>query len=111
MDKVPFHPYYVLKDLYGAMLFMWVLAGLAFIGPYALGDAENYRQANALVTPVHIAPEAYFLWVYAILRSIPNKLGGVLALVFSIVVLLVQPALHTSRLKGLPFRPIGRLLF
>ena len=101
----------MVKDLYGAMLFMWVLAGLAFIGPYALGDAENHRQANPLVTPVHIAPEVYFLWVYAILRSIPNKLGGVLALVFSIVVLLVLPALHISRLKGLPFRPIGRLLF
>ena len=57
----------MLKDLYGAMLFMWVLAGLEFIGPYALGDAENYKQANALVTPVHKAPEAYFLWEYAIL--------------------------------------------
>ncbi|MGI9535086.1 MAG: hypothetical protein ACR2NW_09045 [Thermodesulfobacteriota bacterium] len=76
-----------------------------------MGDAENFKQANPLVTPVHIKPEWYFLFVYAILRSIPNKLGGVVALVFSILVLLFLPYLHKNRFQGVRFRAISKGLF
>nr|WRI02251.1 apocytochrome b [Acanthella acuta] len=111
IDKVPFHYYYALKDLYGAIALMVVLIILVFLFPYWLGDAENFKQANPLVTPVHIKPEWYFLFAYAILRSIPNKLGGVLALMSSILILLLLPYLHKSRFRGLSFRPLSKILF
>nr|YP_001633637.1 cytochrome b [Negombata magnifica]CAM06602.1 cytochrome b [Negombata magnifica] len=110
-DKIPFHYYYLLKDLYGIVIFSLVLCIIVFFFPYILGDAENFKQANPLVTPVHIKPEWYFLFVYAILRSIPNKLGGVVALVFSILVLLFLPYLHKNRFKGVRFRPLSKVLF
>ncbi len=111
IDKVPFHHYYVLKDLYGIVVFVIVLSVVVFLFPYAGGDAENFKQANPLVTPVHIKPEWYLLFAYAILRSIPNKLGGVVALLFSILVLLFLPYLHKSRFKGLRFRPLSKIIF
>ena len=79
--------------------------------PNLLGDAENFIQANSLVTPVHIQPEWYFLFAYAILRSIPNKLGGVIAMFCSIFILFFLSILHQSLLKGLFFRPLGRIAF
>nr|BAA78469.1 cytochrome b [Urogymnus polylepis] len=111
MDKIPFHPYYSYKDLLGFFILLLLLTLLALFMPYSLGDAENFIPANPLVTPPHIKPEWYFLFAYAILRSIPNKLGGVLALAFSILILLLVPMLHTSKQRNLTFRPITQLLF
>nr|YP_004222136.1 cytochrome b [Marcusenius senegalensis]BAJ54492.1 cytochrome b [Marcusenius senegalensis] len=110
-DKIPFHPYFSYKDLLGFVIMLIALASLALFSPNLLGDPENFTPANPLVTPPHIKPEWYFLFAYAILRSIPNKLGGVLALVFSILVLMVVPILHTSKMRGLTFRPISQFLF
>ena len=109
--KVPFHYYYVLKDFFGLVMLGVLLSIVVFFFPYILGDAENFKQANPLVTPVHIKPEWYFLFVYAILRSIPNKLGGVVALLLSLVVLLFLPYLHQNRWKGVRFRPISKVGF
>merc|ERR1711976_1079606 len=80
-DKVPFHPYFSSKDLFGFGVMLMALVLLSLLNPLLLGDPENFIPANPLVTPVHIQPEWYFLFAYAILRSIPNKLGGVIALV------------------------------
>nr|AIG52946.1 cytochrome b [Ctenotus inornatus] len=110
-DKIPFHPYFSYKDLLGATLFLMVLLLLALFSPNLLGDPENFTPANPLVTPPHIKPEWYFLFAYAILRSIPNKLGGVLALLFSILILMLVPALHTSKQRGNAFRPFSQALF
>nr|AJQ17775.1 cytochrome b [Enteromius callipterus]BBC54689.1 cytochrome b [Enteromius callipterus] len=110
-DKIPFHPYYTYKDLLGFMILFFSLMLLALFSPNLLGDPENFTPANPLVTPPHIKPEWYFLFAYAILRSIPNKLGGVLALLFSILVLMLVPLLHTSKQQGLTFRPITQFLF
>uniref|UniRef100_B6A7V3 Cytochrome b n=1 Tax=Dionda serena TaxID=364071 RepID=B6A7V3_9TELE len=110
-DKISFHPYFSYKDLLGFVLMLLALASLTLFSPTLLGDPENFTPANPLVTPPHIQPEWYFLFAYAILRSIPNKLGGVLALLFSILVLLVVPILHTSKQRGLTFRPITQFLF
>nr|BAW94387.1 Cytochrome b [Tanakia tanago]BAW94388.1 Cytochrome b [Tanakia tanago]BAW94389.1 Cytochrome b [Tanakia tanago]BAW94390.1 Cytochrome b [Tanakia tanago] len=110
-DKISFHPYFSYKDLLGFVLMLMALASLALFSPNLLGDPENFTPANPLVTPPHIKPEWYFLFAYAILRSIPNKLGGVLALLFSILVLMVVPILHTSKQRGLTFRPITQFLF
>nr|YP_004347887.1 cytochrome b [Chrosomus eos]BAK14212.1 cytochrome b [Chrosomus eos] len=110
-DKISFHPYFSYKDLLGFVLMLFALTSLALFFPNLLGDPENFTPANPLVTPPHIQPEWYFLFAYAILRSIPNKLGGVLALLFSILVLLVVPILHTSKQRGLTFRPMTQFLF
>nr|YP_010386996.1 cytochrome b [Eutropis multifasciata]UPO66927.1 cytochrome b [Eutropis multifasciata] len=110
-DKIPFHPYYTYKDLLGAALMVLLLLMLALFSPNLLGDPENFTPANPLVTPPHIKPEWYFLFAYAILRSIPNKLGGVLALLFSILILMIVPMLHTSKQRGNMFRPISQTLF
>nr|AIG53350.1 cytochrome b [Ctenotus schomburgkii] len=110
-DKIPFHPYYSYKDLLGATLFILLLLSLALFSPNMLGDPENFTPANPLVTPPHIKPEWYFLFAYAILRSIPNKLGGVLALLFSILILMLAPMLHTSKQRGNAFRPFSQILF
>nr|UQJ79477.1 cytochrome b [Trigonopoma sp. BIF8638] len=110
-DKIPFHPYFSYKDLLGFVIMMSALSLLALFSPNLLGDPENFTPANPLVTPPHIKPEWYFLFAYAILRSIPNKLGGVLALLFSILVLLMVPFLHTSKQRGMTFRPLTQLMF
>nr|AAS75532.1 cytochrome b [Estrilda troglodytes] len=110
-DKIPFHPYYTTKDILGFALMLFLLASLALFSPNLLGDPENFTPANPLVTPPHIKPEWYFLFAYAILRSIPNKLGGVLALAASILVLFLLPLLHTSKLRSMTFRPLSQILF
>nr|YP_010397680.1 cytochrome b [Pectenocypris balaena]UQJ78814.1 cytochrome b [Pectenocypris balaena] len=110
-DKIPFHQYFSYKDLLGFVIMLMALSLLASFYPNLLGDPENFTPANPLVTPTHIKPEWYFLFAYAILRSIPNKLGGVLALLFSILVLLLVPLLHTSNQQGMSFRPFTQFLF
>nr|AEN03136.1 cytochrome b [Ornithorhynchus anatinus]AEN03137.1 cytochrome b [Ornithorhynchus anatinus]AEN03140.1 cytochrome b [Ornithorhynchus anatinus]AEN03141.1 cytochrome b [Ornithorhynchus anatinus]AEN03142.1 cytochrome b [Ornithorhynchus anatinus] len=110
-DKIPFHPYYSVKDLVGFFMTILVLLTLVLFTPDLLGDPDNYTPANPLSTPPHIKPEWYFLFAYAILRSIPNKLGGVLALVASILILILVPLLHTSYQRGLAFRPLTQMLF
>lgn len=111
LDKVEFHYYYAIKDAYGMIVMLIGLSILVFWYPYLLSDVENYKMADPLVTPVHIKPEWYFLFVYAILRSIPNKLGGVLALIMSVVILWVIPFLHTHPYRGTRFRPLGKIVF
>nr|YP_010976053.1 cytochrome b [Fundulus catenatus]AGT19827.1 cytochrome b [Fundulus catenatus]WNX94361.1 cytochrome b [Fundulus catenatus] len=110
-DKISFHPYFSYKDILGFALLLATLISLALFSPNLLGDPENFTPANPLVTPPHIKPEWYFLFAYAILRSIPNKLGGVLALLMSILILLVVPILHTSKQRSLTFRPLTQFLF
>ena len=111
MDCVSFHAFYTSKDLFGFFFLFFLFFFIVFFLPNFLGDAENFIQANSLVTPVHIQPEWYFLFAYAILRSIPNKLGGVVAMFCSILILFFLPVLHKSVLKGLSFRPLGRMAF
>nr|WNH21867.1 cytochrome b [Apogon pseudomaculatus] len=110
-DKIPFHPYFVYKDILGFIILFLALASLALFSPNYLGDPDNFTPANPLVTPPHIKPEWYFLFAYAILRSIPNKLGGVLALLASILVLMLVPILHTSKHRSLTFRPLSQVIF
>jgi len=110
-DKVPFHIYFTTKDAYGFILLLILISVLIFFIPNTLGDPENFIKANPLVTPVHIMPEWYFLFAYAILRAIPNKLGGVIALVLSILILAILPIIHTSKWRTLTFRPIGKLFY
>nr|QOD95638.1 cytochrome b [Menura novaehollandiae] len=110
-DKIPFHPYYSTKDVLGFALMLLLLATLALFSPNLLGDPENFTPANPLVTPPHIKPEWYFLFAYAILRSIPNKLGGVLALAASVLVLFLMPFLHKSKQRSMTFRPLSQILF
>nr|WIC77883.1 cytochrome b [Mirafra cheniana] len=110
-DKIPFHPYYSIKDILGFILLIILLTTLALFSPNLLGDPENFTPANPLATPPHIKPEWYFLFAYAILRSIPNKLGGVLALAASVLVLFLIPFLHTSKLRSMTFRPLSQILF
>nr|YP_009003755.1 cytochrome b [Rana dybowskii]AHH80780.1 cytochrome b [Rana dybowskii] len=111
LDKVSFHPYFSFKDLFGFVILLGSLAALSTFSPNLLGDPDNFTPANPLVTPPHIKPEWYFLFAYAILRSIPNKLGGVLALLFSILILFLMPLTHTSKLRSLMFRPIAKIFF
>nr|AAL65928.1 cytochrome b [Contopus virens] len=110
-DKIPFHPYFSTKDILGFIILFLPLMTLALFSPNLLGDPENFTPANPLVTPPHIKPEWYFLFAYAILRSIPNKLGGVLALVASVLVLFLAPFLHMSKQRTMTFRPLSQLLF
>nr|QBQ82966.1 cytochrome b [Nycticebus bengalensis] len=110
-DKIPFHPYYSLKDLLGVIFLLATLSILVLFSPDLLGDPDNYIPANPLVTPPHIKPEWYFLFAYAILRSIPNKLGGVLALAMSILILALIPHLHTAKQRSMMFRPLSQCLF
>nr|YP_008999641.1 cytochrome b [Necturus beyeri]ACU00364.1 cytochrome b [Necturus beyeri] len=111
IDKIPFHPYFSFKDLFGFLMFSVLLILLSLISPNLLSDPENFTPANPLVTPPHIQPEWYFLFAYAILRSIPNKLGGVIALLMSIMILMVMPMLHSSKQRSLTFRPFTQVMF
>ena len=105
-DTVPFHPYYTMKDGFGVVLFLIVYSVFVFFLPNALGEPVNYVPANPLVTPNEIVPEWYLLPFYAILRAIPDKLGGVLAMFGSLAVLFLLPWLDTSRVRSCRFRPI-----
>nr|APC60750.1 cytochrome b [Geocapromys brownii] len=109
-DKIPFHPYYTIKDILGLMMMILTLCMLILFSPDLLGDPDNYTPANPLSTPPHIKPEWYFLFAYAILRSIPNKLGGVLALALSILILAMFPILHVSKQRSMTFRPASQCL-
>nr|YP_009773397.1 cytochrome b [Hanleyella oldroydi]QIZ12614.1 cytochrome b [Hanleyella oldroydi] len=110
-EKVPFHLYYSVKDTVGFSVIMLLLILTALLEPNLLTDPENFIPANPLVTPVHIQPEWYFLFAYAILRSIPNKLGGVIGLAMSIVILFFVPFIHMAKLRTLSFYPISQMLF
>jgi len=110
-DTVPFHPYYTVKDGFAIVLFLILFASFVFYNPNVLGHADNYIPANPLVTPAHIVPEWYFLPFYAILRAVPNKLGGVIGMFGAIGVLFVLPWLDTSKVRSMRFRPTARLYF
>lgn len=106
VDTVSFYPYFYVKDLFSFLLLVIFFAFFVFFYPNALGHADNYIPANPLVTPPHIVPEWYFLPFYAILRSIPDKLGGVVAMVSAILILLLLPFINTSKIRSSKFRPI-----
>nr|UCS09402.1 cytochrome b [Chironomus kiiensis] len=110
-DKIPFHPYFSYKDIFGFVMMLMFLTFLTLIAPYMLGDPDNFIPANPLVTPPHIQPEWYFLFAYAILRSIPNKLGGVIALVMSIAILFILPFTNKFNFQSTQFYPINQILF
>nr|YP_009927485.1 cytochrome b [Pseudodendrothrips mori]QFO91087.1 cytochrome b [Pseudodendrothrips mori] len=110
--KISFHPFFSLKDLMGFLMFFFILIMLISFFPYNLGDPDNFSIANPMVTPIHIKPEWYFLFAYAILRSIPNKLGGVIALLMSILILLFLPFLKKRNInQGLQFKSQNQILF
>jgi ubiquinol-cytochrome c reductase cytochrome b/c1 subunit len=110
-DSIPFHPYYTVKDLFGLGVFFLVYMALVFFAPNMLVEPINYVPADPLVTPPHIVPEWYFLPFYAILRSIPDKLAGVIAMFGSLLILFVLPWLDTSKVRSARFRPIYKKLF
>jgi len=111
VETIPFYPYYALKDLYAFFIYLFVFTILVFFYPNLLGHPDNYIPANPLVTPAHIVPEWYFLPFYAILRSIPDKLAGVLAMISAILVLLLLPLINTSKIRSGVFRPIYAFSF
>ncbi len=110
-DTIPFHPYYTSKDSVGLVVYFLVFAGLVFFAPNFLGHPDNYIPANPMVTPAHIVPEWYFLPFYAVLRAVPDKLGGVLLMFGSILVLFVLPWLDGSPVRSMRFRPVARIAF
>lgn len=108
-DTIPFHPYYTVKDFFGFGVFFLIFFGFVFFSPNSLGHPDNYIPANPLVTPPHIVPEWYFLPFYAILRSIPDKLGGVIAMFGAIVILFLLPWLDSSKTRSANYRPLFRI--
>nr|YP_010403055.1 cytochrome b [Plutella porrectella]UQV94855.1 cytochrome b [Plutella porrectella] len=111
LDKIPFHPFFTYKDLIGFIIMLFLLIILTLTNPYLLGDPDNFIPANPLVTPVHIQPEWYFLFAYAILRSIPNKLGGVIALFLSIMILIILPLTFNKKIQSIQFYPMNQIIF
>nr|AWV84301.1 cytochrome b [Babras sonorivox] len=111
IDKIPFHPYFSIKDILGFTLTLMTFIVFSLLNPYLLGDPDNFIPANPMVTPKHIQPEWYFLFAYAILRSIPNKLGGVIALVMSIMILMFMPIINNSKFLGLSMYPMSQTMF
>nr|ANJ59928.1 cytochrome b [Nacella concinna] len=109
-DKISFHPYYTFKDIFGIMVLLLSLMVVVLMSPNMLTDPDNFTPANPLVTPIHIQPEWYFLFAYAILRSIPNKLGGVVALLLSILILFTCPLTHMGTFRSLSFYPLNQFL-
>lgn len=110
-DKVPFYPYFFVKDFLGVRIALLVLIVICSMLPWSLGDPENFSPANSLVTPVHIQPEWYFLFAYAILRSIPRKLGGVVALGASVAILFLVPLIPKRKFSSLGLYPLSARLF
>nr|DAB41894.1 TPA_asm: cytochrome b [Uniomerus tetralasmus] len=110
-NLIPFHVFYTMKDITGFVVLLCLLIIICLFSPNLLTDPENFIPANPLSTPVHIQPEWYFLFAYAILRSIPNKLGGVIALVLSILILILMPLTHTNIMRSNSFYPFNQLLF
>ncbi|RZO62757.1 MAG: cytochrome b/b6 [Candidatus Pelagibacterales bacterium] len=110
-DTVPFSPYIVVKDLYALLIFLIIFAGIVFFVPNILGHTDNYIKANPMVTPSHIVPEWYLLPFYAILRAVPSKLGGVIAMFGALFVLIILPWLDTSKIRSAVFRPLYKVFF
>ena len=110
-DSIPFHPYYTVKDFFGLGVALTIFFSVVFFAPDYLGHPDNYVPADPLKTPAHIVPEWYFLPFYAILRAIPDKLGGVIAMFSAIFVLFLLPWLDTSKVRSASFRPFYKILF
>lgn len=110
-DKVPFHPYFSYKDLLGIRIIIITYIYICLQAPWILGDPENFIPANPLVTPIHIQPEWYFLFAYAILRSIPNKLGGVIALALAVIIIYILPFYNSGKFKRISFYPLRKIRF
>nr|QFK69046.1 cytochrome b [Phymatostetha semele] len=110
-DKIPFHPYFSIKDLLGFTTVLLMFMVLNMMEPLMLSDPDNFIPANPMVTPTHIKPEWYFLFAYAILRSIPNKLGGVIAMVMSIIILATLPYTKQSKFKSISMYPYNQIMF
>jgi len=108
VDRIPFYPYFYVKDLFSFFIFLLVFSTFVFFYPNEMGHPDNYIPANPMVTPPHIVPEWYFLPFYAILRSIPDKLGGVIAMGGALVILLFLPFIHQSEIRSAAFRPLYR---
>jgi ubiquinol-cytochrome c reductase cytochrome b subunit len=111
VDKVTFYPYFYVKDFMFFWAFILFFSYFVFLNPNVLGHPDNYIEANPMVTPAHIVPEWYFLPFYAILRSIPDKLGGVVAMVGAILINLALPVLNTSNVRSSFFRPLHKIIF
>jgi quinol-cytochrome oxidoreductase complex cytochrome b subunit len=111
LDSISFYPYFILKDLFGLLILALIVCYFIFFDPNILNHSDNYIKANPIITPTHIVPEWYFLPFYAILRSIPNKLGGVIFMFLSILILLILPLLPKFRINSLKFDKIGQLFF
>lgn len=110
-DKIVFHPYFRIKDIYGVFVCYFLFIIVCFIFPYIFIDVENFIPSNPIVTPVHIQPEWYFLFAYTILRSISRKIGGVVALVFSVLILYLFPIIYNHRFRRRYYYPLGKILF
>lgn len=109
-DKIPFHSYFTFKDVLGFIIFLFALSFFVFFYPFLLGEPDNFIAANAMSTPSHIVPEWYFLFAYAVLRAIPNKLGGVVGLLCSVLLLATTP-LNKSYFKSRAFYPVNKSFF
>nr|QKW88330.1 cytochrome b [Trichagalma acutissimae] len=109
--KIPFHIYFTIKDIQGFLFMFIMLLMLCSFNPYLLGDPENFNMANPMITPIHIQPEWYFLFAYAILRSIPNKLGGVIALLLSVLIIMILPLYNLNKFQSTSFYPINQIMF
>nr|YP_009652707.1 cytochrome b [Dermacentor everestianus]QCF46404.1 cytochrome b [Dermacentor everestianus] len=111
IDKIPFHPYFSVKDILGVFMILMMFSLIVIIYPYSLMDAENFNIANPMITPPHIQPEWYFLFAYAILRSIPNKLGGVIALMMSIIIIITFSFTMNKKMSSFYFNNFNKILF
>lgn len=109
--KITFYPYFASKDMVGFVTLIFLLTSVVIFDPFVLGDPENFNTANILVTPIHIQPEWYYLFAYAILRSIPRKFGGVIALVVSIAILYVKPFMVLGKYNRMKFYKVNKILF
>nr|YP_009541983.1 cytochrome b [Neogoniolithon spectabile]AYR06653.1 cytochrome b [Neogoniolithon spectabile] len=111
VDKISMYPYFIVKDVLGLAILYFFFAVFVYFYPNVLGHSDNYIEANPMVTPAHIVPEWYFLPFYAILRSIPHKLGGVIAMVSAIAILGLLPWLHSTEIRSSRFRPLYRFFY
>nr|AZL93190.1 cytochrome b [Diapriidae sp. ZJUH_2016010] len=111
MNKIMFHPYFTFKDLIMMIMMMMMFLLMCLIYPYIMNDPENFIEANSLITPIHIQPEWYFLFAYSILRTIPNKLGGVISMILSIMILLILPMLNMNKINFIMFNPMNKIMF
>nr|YP_009515529.1 apocytochrome b [Montagnia macrospora]AVK39476.1 apocytochrome b [Montagnia macrospora] len=111
VDKISMFPYFIIKDLLGLILFLIFFCSFVYFLPNVLGHSDNYIEANPMVTPAHIVPEWYFLPFYAILRSIPHKLGGVIAMLASILILATLPWIHSTEIRSSRFRPLYKFFY